>query len=480
MSIGELRLGADILLGTKRMDLYVRAADGDDDNEGSSTYPLETLQAAVDRIPHLVDGIVVIHVGPHTGDGYAMFELSDRILRQNIFFYADGGGGGTDGFTELVAATPALAGSTAQTVKTSGLAVDYGGKTIEILTGAAAGDRRTLQVTTATDLTVARSFTAAVAEGDSYRIVEPETDLELSWPDTENALIKGCGTGERLVYPVQTFFNNPTSVWLINFKLKDPVYASPYLAILQSSISLFGVEFDGSYGSFFMDSSAVKMGVEGLDTVGYVGSAPSGKDVFGAPNDTSWSGWGVHVNMDLPVANFSVTGGSFWGVLVSRGTVVVNNAQGWISGGNLLQGIGIVRPEWPYTYVLVYPEPYLGNPRPLIGCGAGASGVNECVHASGGLLEVVYCTLSGAGDGLFAEVWGRIHDTYCNGTVDGIGARTRTNGQIFYDHAPGITGLAGDLSADDGATTYPKSTLAPAKTALIDSIHGRIFRDDNT
>jgi len=135
--------------------LYVDDATGDDANDGSSTHPLKTLTEAMDRVPLQILHPVRIFVANHTGTGYTWTPLTKKLLNQNI--YVHGGWllwNGTvweedplhPGKTELVASVAALSGSSTSVVKCSDAIEGMQGATIEILTGAAAGNRRTIKL----------------------------------------------------------------------------------------------------------------------------------------------------------------------------------------------------------------------------------------------------------------------------------------------------------------------------------------------
>src|SRR5690606_13149041 len=155
------------------LDIYV-STTGSARNDGySPEKPVATLNHAFSLIPEHVKHRVTIHIASGTYEWTT--GLNGKFLNEHIVIVGDGAGqDGDDGFTELIAPTAAAASSSQTVVKSSGLVANaYRGKTIEILTGAAAGDRRTIHSNTATDIVPVRQFTAAVTAGDLYRVIEP-------------------------------------------------------------------------------------------------------------------------------------------------------------------------------------------------------------------------------------------------------------------------------------------------------------------
>ena len=71
------------------IDLYVRGMDGDDGNPGTISKPLSSLQAALDKIPNIVNDTVVIHVGPHSPGGYVLPVMKPRIMNADLFIIGE-------------------------------------------------------------------------------------------------------------------------------------------------------------------------------------------------------------------------------------------------------------------------------------------------------------------------------------------------------------------------------------------------------
>lgn len=291
-----------------RMDFYVRDDIGNDANPGTLLLPLKTIDEAERRIPYIVAYPGVIHLGTHPAGGWIMPTFRARLLLDHIVVVGDGAGeAGVDGFTEVVASTVALAGSGNRKVVSAALgAVSHGGfgdlscLTIEILSGAAIGDRRTIRRNTATDIIPVAAFSAAVAPGDSYRIVRPAIDI-ITYVDWNNnsVLIRGTASSNRV------FDNIPSPTSDIGY---------PSLVLCNLNIN---VNNAGTYAQIILDNanclllgctSEVNIGLTGVGTYQfgvetyyggtYYGDAanegvPLGRIIFGCPSSMSWSGWGL-------------------------------------------------------------------------------------------------------------------------------------------------------------------------------------------
>lgn len=165
------RAGSDWLC-TRNIHLYVAGASGDDSNDGSVAAPLKTLVEAESRIPtlgQLFHDVLIDIVEPGT---YALPSFRPRIYQTGQIYIR------AIPTTVVRASSAALAGTTAQSIKASGLATDqYIDAFVRILTGAAAGQRRLIKTNTATDIFPVRDFSVAPAQGDLYEIVTPLVTL---------------------------------------------------------------------------------------------------------------------------------------------------------------------------------------------------------------------------------------------------------------------------------------------------------------
>lgn len=185
-----LPLGGGGSVVTLASDYYLSADNGNDANDGLTP---ATALATLSRVLELINEAervehgspVTVHIGANAGGPYLWDRMLTLDLQDVLWFYADGAGQpGEDGFTELVAPTAAIAGTTRQSIILAAGPIvsdnDYIGATVEILTGAAAGDRRLIRNHTTTEIVPAKPFSDTVAIGDEWRIVQPETAIVMT------------------------------------------------------------------------------------------------------------------------------------------------------------------------------------------------------------------------------------------------------------------------------------------------------------
>jgi len=450
----------DSLASDFSIDLYVRAVDGNDNNVGSTAAPLATLQAAIDKIPHIVNDLVVIHIGPDGGTPYDFPLIANRVLNANVYLICDGADSG-DGFTDLLSSTAALACSDFNVVKTSGLTPnEYQGKTIEILTGAATGDRRTIRDNDATDIVPCATFSASVAEDDTYRILEPAIEASIdtvAGDEWTSPFIIGIGHG-HYHSGSQALSKDLKKLWLVNLRL----VTGYTLNIVNSSVECCGVELASPLGTVALPESRVLCGYEAANSAAYGDSVNSPVVDLGVASITSWLGWGLYVITDAAVslgmlAGFFVISGSF---------TIGNKAQVSMKGGHITDGIKNLVAYGPsdsyfYSHAAEHPIVQIGG--------------NPCVKITNGWLALVYVNLYSAGNGVEVQEFGKVLGVGITGSVGGIGVLTRLGGQYESDSDLRIDGTVGDFSEDNGVTVRDKATLT-VNTAFVDAAHGRIFR----
>jgi hypothetical protein len=305
----DLSRWSDSVSTAARTDLYV-ATTGDDDNPGTdSERPLLTLAAAIQKVPPVVDHEVVIHFA--SGDYEWGPTVGPFLLRRPLVIIGDGAGQvGDDGFTVLQATKAADAGSGLRVVvdPDGGLVVNaYSGKTIEILTGAAAGDRRTIHSNTATNIVPSAAFTAAVSASDQFRIVEPAVEFKM--PPAPEALgggppqLVGCGSpsaSDRWA-GMASEGEKPSSVVLANLAIGDDVAdLGATFKVCNSMLYCYGVELRsrGSFGLFTVDDHSELF--SGIDTTAvwtwlapYPSSANLPFQLGLSASKGAWLGWGL-------------------------------------------------------------------------------------------------------------------------------------------------------------------------------------------
>lgn len=297
------------LLLTDTKHLYVRAVDGNDNNAGSIARPLATLVEARNRIPYIVHSNIVIHVGLHTGAGYELPTFGPHLLNANIGVIGDGAGVG-DGKTEIIASTSTLAGTTREYIISSGLSdTEYGGfgelysATIEILSGAAIGERRHVAYNTTDRIYPLAPFYNTVAEGDLYRIVVPAIRCVVPYSGAANSRMNVVNVGG-----CEPYRNFDQQGYKIVFADMELVTNNSYFSAINSSIAFFNV-LSSSY--FWLTGSNIKM-FAGTEANYPGGGTRDGVqctvDLFGAPNIYAWYSLGVGSRWDDDDSEMSVTG----------------------------------------------------------------------------------------------------------------------------------------------------------------------------
>jgi hypothetical protein len=161
------------------MHLYANAATGNDANDGlTPATPKLTLQAVFNLVPYQVRHDVIIHLSgqfviPHdTSFQKRMFDFATLTIDggDQVTVVADNAGSPwaadihLDGYIGLSSLTwtPEF----------------YTGYMVQILTGPAAGDIRTIKSNTATTLVPTIAFSADPGVGATFRIVRPATTIE--------------------------------------------------------------------------------------------------------------------------------------------------------------------------------------------------------------------------------------------------------------------------------------------------------------
>ena len=304
-----------------RTDLYVRqaAANASDTNAGTAAQPLETLDRAIE----LANGLratgddVVIHLGPHTNAGYVWTEtIVGPPLGDGLFVII--GDGATDpagGFTEVASFTAEPFSSKAGVVVPApALTPDaYLGLTIEVVTGAAAGDRRLVRNNTANTIVPVSAFTAPIAPGDTVRIVKPSITVlapGFSAPGGTLTLARNLGG-----YVPNFVRNNETPssghLYLMQLdfsvQLIDPAIPYAFAYLENTSLVVAGVQ----HRSVILASDMKSGAMYGMDTDEVETFEPGPDGIKGAfelalsPSVKAWRGWGVHFTPAVPNQAFS-------------------------------------------------------------------------------------------------------------------------------------------------------------------------------
>jgi hypothetical protein len=481
--VNELKVGGYPIYRGGVLHLWVRAVDGDDANHGlDANHPLETMQAAYDRIPYL-NPTTVIHVGPHTGDGYEHGSLGPLAMLNHVIVIGDGGGDPlSDGFTQLLAPTAAVAGSDKTKIVTAGgMTVDaYQRKSVLVLTGAAAGDRRTINSNSATEIQPCYDFSAAVAAGDTFRVVEPAirfkyTKITDDDQGVARPMVVGCGTHSHS----SESSAGQGRVWLVNLQFNSAVRIN-MLVLKNSGVVFLGVDLYSSYSwpipVLDCESSTINTGYETKSHVTVTRAiyplVPSVVSLLGVPNVRSWAGWGLTAVL---TGSVYVAYGSLSGWIVAPLFLATLNGRANIDGGR-------IDPNGLHAFQggKVEVVPIMGRPLKIKGTG-WAIGAYE-----GGQIDL-YVQTPGEiqaeatiGDGIMSLGVGsivRIHYYPVTGSAARYGMTVQKGGEIYYGYItdpPAITGAVGDIDWNNGADLKTNAQLVAGE--VFQSKYGRVLR----
>jgi len=315
------------------VNFYVAAdaVGASDSNPGTIAQPWSTIDHAID-VANQFDEITAaytIHVDQAVVPYALTKTISAKLLKGSFVIIGDGAGqAGHDGFTQLLGTTSAIAGSSnVQVVTSGGLGTNtYRGKTIIMLTGAAAGDRRTIRDHNDTTIIPVRNFSAAVANNDTFRIVEPAVQINLASAQLVIADGVGGGTPAQSGGSFNLTGNSPAPSQPYFINLRFQCQTNTRFQIDQSSFVILGCEFTNTTFQFGTDGSSLFLG---LDQGGAQLEARIGSILFGAPAGTSWGGWGIYAP-----ASASLLCGRLMGFMVAlAGGLAIAGDYIWITGG---------------------------------------------------------------------------------------------------------------------------------------------------
>lgn len=318
--LSDIRSDVDVYLGAIVSDpdtthFYVSGVNGDDAHDGlSPDSALETLVEARARVPVVVRGSVVVHIGEHGGSGYEPVEWGPCLCDGVLIVIGDGAGqSGEDGFTQTVFST-AAAGTTTESVADTGMTPDtHRGQTLHVLTGSAAGQRRTIRSNTETQIVPCTAFSAAVQSGDLYRVIS--SNVVLDYSDTEDTVLV------RAVHAGAPDSRRATAMHIMNLRVYSSTPKTVYCA--HSDVLMRGVELQGT-------SLRVRGGFLGTGT-----SGPNPEhDVLaeGLAADQEWAGWGLSGDTD---SFLHCTGTLFSGYVVGPSARFDGKSDALLLGGNL-------------------------------------------------------------------------------------------------------------------------------------------------
>ena len=471
---------------TGPLDLYVSGINGSDASDGLTPgTALATLTAAEALVPdQIADPAhrVIIHAGRHGGTGYVPPFFANRIVRSRLWVLGDGAGqAGEDGF----AVVAGVGGSgTADVTSTDerlvfaagGMTVDaFMGKTIEITSGAAIGDRRLVISNDATTFVPTHQFTASVS-GSTYRIVEPDVVINvtrLSSAQIERTFCQGIGLdGVSFPHP------NGSCLVLAQLRLTNTgVICFPGFA--RSRIACYGVEIASANIFPNFNGSHVNLGCTG-DQFG----AYEPLDDLGVPSRTSWLGWGITKPITTAFAqlfalpDFTTCKGSFVGnrIFLQADTTLT------VFGGRLYGETASTFSTMDINDTCIVRMRGQRSTLPVV---IEATGARTALSAEEGAdVRITGNTDIDSDSGPAVRCDGMAHILFTTASgvsvdsVSGFGIDASGAGSVqFQDHTPPVTGGAGDLSVD-AVSAVPSATLAAQGDAITSPDGSVITRVD--
>lgn len=303
------------LIQQTQLDLYV-AASGSDDNDGlTPATPLLTLGGAYKRIPQMLMAPVIIHLAdPLQWEACPAFVLLSPTAF--VAIWGDGAGQvGNDGFN-VVATGVADAGTNDINVALPApVGVDtYQRFTIEMVDGAAAGQRRTIRNNTASSIVPVAAFTVAPAPGDTYRVLRP---IVVADATVDRTLSYGAGSGSE------------QPLTLINLDFSGDF---DWLRATGNNLLFYGCLTSSAY--LYVQNSYVAAGV-----TNYAYGAQNQEALWaalGSDQSENWLGWGLGIDTDWTQGgayNGEPESYEYNGFLVSLGGITNYGGRLTLAGG---------------------------------------------------------------------------------------------------------------------------------------------------
>jgi len=417
----------------------------------------------------------------HTGNGYQWEQLKPLLMRDNVWFLVDGGGApGDDGFNEILGPTVMAAGTTTAKIATAGglIANALNGKTAEVLTGAATGDRKQIQINDANDIYLSADSSAGIAEGDTFRVVEPKVKFVLPKTDSDGlaALVVGCGHGNYDFYAVANTGKIciTNCIWVAHPDL-------PFGAISADSSVVMQLGCECEEDVFALDS-ADSLLLFGIEDASFPYEIPSAyDDEVGAPQKTSWYGWGFYAPVMLSGnmffgSNITRPGGLVGYLVVPAFSSAYINVE--VRGGYIYGAAGAIAAAESFAGDIIALGGFQTNKLKVYGASATRPAV-RAILGQRGYLFINKVTITGLQNGIEVNRGSILSaffgNNYCTVNVPGIGLKMSRAALadigVPEGDASAISGGAGDISMDDGVTTFAGNTVTAA-TSLFDTTEG--------
>jgi hypothetical protein len=338
------------------LDFYLAAdaANANDANPGTIAAPWKTLDHAIAVINALGEIPQGSSIMLHIATAASPYTYSMSLTVRNVgalVIYGDGAGQvGDDGFTVLDTGVCDAGTTTTLITKVGGgMTIDaFEGKTIEMLDGAAAGQRRTIRDNLAASLVPSTPFVGAPVAGDTYRVLEPAVEIQAPVTSfTTPTITQFVPFLQGLDGPVSANLGDGvvaaerTQMWNLRIRPTADPTAFSYFMFSGSSVACFGVEFFTTQADRLSVVADENSGImAGKDTKGVSAGQSLLPFFFGAaPSAGGWNGWGVASLVEAPgtttkaVTWTSVT--RLHGFFVGQGPLQISGGNWELTGGGV-------------------------------------------------------------------------------------------------------------------------------------------------
>jgi hypothetical protein len=455
------------------LDLYL-SPTGSDANPGTDpSQPLATLDHAVDLANEIITVRQPVRIHLPSGNWTMTRPIRVQSPQAPVVVIGDGAGiPGDDGFQVVAGPFTAQAGSTTTSLVTpGGDPVDgYQHLTVQMLSGTAIQNRRHVRNNAAAAITPDAPFTAAPANGDSYRIVR--SAVTVTFPAGNADIVVGSGA----IIPPQLSIGDalqPTQplVGFVNLNLHHA--GSPARKAFSAPVQFYGCRATSDIASVSWSGREVYVG---CDQPG--GQATLGP-VCGMPSFKSWSGWGLFVDG----ATLNVDCSDFMGYLHSNNGLLVNGGRFSMIGGAIVFSAA-ANPAVSIRRGVV--DFVIGNPtstftnaiRPLIrnanaspnAPAIGAGRANNSSQYGGPVrmrlevaeLQAVAAPCVQAWGDVTLQVGAPVGGSIYLAGAGTVGLSLNYGARAWVTGAPVFTGSLGDNTVDGGATYHTNASFAAA------------------
>lgn len=436
---GGMRAGY-VTQTTGVLHLYADGTSGSDSNNGLTALTAKkTLSAVFSLLPSVIKHNTAIHLnGTFTISSDTTSNLIIPLMASNINFIVDGG--------PIMVTVADNSGSpwsadinstTSIGLSTAGWVADvYKGYIVEVLSGPASGQHRTIQSNTATTITPHRNFTVDPGAGATFRISRYATTINATEGKYQVIIVNYTGYG-RLTFERMSFLGSgyllaygpisSNSQFRVNHFLTTAYYSGNSIAC--TNCNYFGTS-DGYYDS---------------NTFSYINSATG--PLIGT-SSLSASG-GIKITA---TANYNLNS------LITSHSVIIANSFGYVSNGsriyNLNYQCSLAAGPSVSTYEISNTANYANTKL-----GGGTNGItmdNSYVRiASGDISNCSSHAISMAHSELIFQ--GAVTGT----TNTGAGVYAHSGSVIHIKHGspPTLTGTVGNLSIDGTTEATSWTTL---------------------